>query len=105
MSALLHKTAPHRTRFILLRHAGSGATKRVEYLGMTGRPLRAQIWWPGAGDYLVAPKSGLLCGQKSNADTRKLWQVIDADRAFLSAEWRLALARDRLPVHEDQTDL
>lgn len=98
LNAPLHKTGERRTRFIMLRHAHSGATKRVEYLGMAGRPLRAQIWWSGAGDYLVAPRSGLLCGERRNAAKRQLWQVVSADRAFLNQEWLIARVRARLRI-------
>jgi hypothetical protein len=93
------KARPNQLRWITLRHQGSGAEKRVEYLAMMGRPLRAQIFWPGAGDYLVVPRSGRLCGEKRNADTRWQWQVVPEDRPFLNQEWRLARARAALPVH------
>lgn len=96
----LRKAQPDPSRCITLRHAGSGAEKVVEYVGMMGRPLRAQIFWPGGADYyLVAPLSGRLCGDgKKNALSRRQWQVIEADRRFLSQEWRLARARAEMPV-------
>lgn len=105
MNPSLRKTNEPRTRFITLRHQTSGATKRVEYLGMAGRPLRAQVWWPGAGDYLIAPQSGRLCGTASSSATRKLWQVVDEDRVFLREQWRIEIARARQMTHSDQADL
>lgn len=92
----LHKVAVHRTRMITLRHEGSGAEKVVEYLGTSGIPLRAQIHWPVAGDYLVSPKSGTIVGSRKNAGKLRAWKVIERDRAFLREEWRLARARAAL---------
>lgn len=87
------KAAPGRLRRLTLMHAGSGATKEVEYLGMAGLPLRAQIWWPGAGEYLVSPRSGTLLGERSNAHRRRAWRLTESDRRFLISEWHLARAR------------
>lgn len=89
----LKKALPNQPRRITLRHELSGAEKIVEYLGMMGEPLRAQIHWPIAGDYLIAPRSGTILGPKTNAERLRPWKVIARDHAFLKQEWRLARAR------------
>lgn len=94
----LAKAAPGRLRRLTLTHSGSGATKEVEYLGMTGIPLRAQIWWPGAGDYLVSPRTGTLLGERANAHLRSAWKLSESDRRFLISEWHLARARSAQPT-------
>ena len=85
-------------RRIVLRHQQSGAEKVVEYLGTAGCPLRAQIHWPIAGDYLVAPRSGTIVGSSKNAEKLRAWKVAPGDHAFLKQEWRLARARAQLPI-------
>ena len=92
----LRKAAPHRPRRITLQHQLSRATKVVEYLGMSGEPLRAQIHWPIAGSYLVAPRSGTILGPRKNAEALRHWKVCPTDHAFLKEEWRLARARAQL---------
>jgi len=80
-------------RQLVFRHTQSGAEKAVEYLGMAGEPLRAQIHWPIAGDYLVSPRSGTILGPVSNASKLRHWKVSDEGHAFLKQEYRLARAR------------
>ncbi len=89
----LKKALPNQPRLITLRHSLSGAEKIVEYLGMMGEPLRAQIHWPIAGDYLVAPRSGTILGTGKASERLRLWQVVPEDHEFLKREWRLARAR------------
>lgn len=89
----LRKAHPHRPRMITLRHSLSGAEKIVEYLGMRGEPLRAQIHWPIAGTYLIAPRSGTILGPRKTAERLRPWKVTPADHAFLKEEWRQARAR------------
>lgn len=98
----LKKTQPTPLRRITLRHALSGAEKVVEYLGMAGEPLRAQIHWPIAGDYLVSPRSGTILGPLASSERLRPWKVVPADHAFLKQEWRQARARvpKRLPRTE-----
>lgn len=96
----LKKALPHQPRRLTFRHVKSGAEKVVEYLGMSGQPLRAQIHWPIAGDYLVAPRSGTIIGSKKNSEKLRHWKASEADHAFLKREWRLALAR-REPLREE----
>lgn len=93
MEHRLRKAKPQALRRIKLVHTQSGAEKLVEYLGMSGEPLRAQIHWPIAGEYLVAPRSGTIIGSAKNAPALRLWKVSPADHAFLKQEYRLARAR------------
>lgn len=89
----LKKAEPHRPRMITIRHSGSGAEKTVEYLGMMGVPLRAQIHWPIAGSYLIAPRTGTIVGERKNAERLRPWRVVPEDHAFLRQEYYLARAR------------
>ncbi|HMG12783.1 MAG TPA: hypothetical protein VK571_06395 [Gemmatimonadaceae bacterium] len=89
----LKKASPRVPQYIKLRHALSGAEKIVEYLGMAGEPLRAQIHWPTAGDYLIAPRSGTILGSGSSAERLRLWRVVSEDHDFLKQEYRRARAR------------
>lgn len=89
----LKKALLHPPRMITLRHELSGAEKTVQYLGMMGEPLRAQIFWPIAGDYLIAPRSGTILGPKKTAERLRPWKVVPGDHAFIKQEWRLARAR------------
>jgi hypothetical protein len=89
----LKKAAPRVPRCIKLRHALSGAEKVVEYLGMSGEPLRAQIHWPIAGDYLIAPRSGTILGSGQSAERLRHWRVVPEHQTFLKQEYRRARAR------------
>lgn len=89
----LKKAKPRPLRLLTIRHAQSGAEKIVEYLGMTGEPLRAQIFWPIAGDYLVSPRTGTIIGSSKNADKLRHWKVSQKDHAFLRQEYLRARAR------------
>lgn len=89
----LRKAASAPLRWLVFRHDQSGAERRVEYLGMAGEPLRAQIHWPIAGDYLVSPRSGTILGTGQSADKLRHWKISEADHAFLKQEYRLARAR------------
>jgi len=89
----LKKAAPRVPQYIKLRHALSGAEKVVEYLGMTGEPLRAQIHWPIAGDYLIAPRSGTIIGSGKLAERLRPWRVVPEHQGFLRQEYRRARAR------------
>jgi len=89
----LRKAAPPRPVFITLVHQQSGARKSVQYLGMAGIPLRAQIFWPIAGDYLVSPRSGTLLGPRKSAEALRHWKVSSPDHVFLKNEYRSARAR------------
>jgi hypothetical protein len=89
----LKKARPRPARFFTIRHQGSGAEKRVEYLALTGIPLRAQIFWPIAGDYLVSPRTGTIIGNAKNAERLRPWKLTPQDLAFLRAEYRKARAR------------
>lgn len=80
-------------RQLVFRHMQSGAEKAVEYLGMAGEPLRAQIHWPIAGDYLVSPRSGTIIGSAPNASKLRHWKISDEGHAFLKQEYRRARAR------------
>lgn len=82
-----------RVRHLTLRHVTSGATRRVEYLGTSGIPLRAQVHWPLAGDYFVNPVTGRLLGESRGARGARPWEIIEADRRFLELERRIELAR------------
>ena len=92
------KAAPFRSRTLTLIHGGSGAKKTVDYLGMAGIPLRAQVHWPIAGDYLVSPRTGTIVGSRQNADALRAWKVAPGDLFFLRQEYRIARARASLPV-------
>lgn len=92
----LKKAAPHRPRRIVIVHTRSGAKKEVEYLGTAGLPLRAQIFWPIAGDYLVSPRTGTIVGGRKNAEKLRAWKVCRRDLAFIRSEYRLARARAAL---------
>ena len=89
----MRKAAPPRPVFITLVHQQSGARKSVQYLGMAGIPLRAQIFWPIAGDYLIAPRSGTLLGPRKSAEALRHWKVSSPDHVFLKNEYRAARAR------------
>jgi len=89
----LKRAPPEKAVFITLVHQQSGARKVVQYLGMSGIPLRAQIFWPIAGDYLIAPKSGTLIGPRASADRLRHWKVCSADHALLKREYREHLTR------------
>jgi hypothetical protein len=89
----LKKASPPKPIFLTLIHQQSGARKVVQYLGTTGEPLRAQIHWPIAGDYLVSPRSGTIVGSSSNAEKLRHWKASPADHAFLKQEYRRAHAR------------
>ncbi len=86
----LKKAHPKPLRRLTLRNERSGAEKVVEYLGMSGEPLRAIIHWPIAGQYLVSPRSGALLG---TAEALRDWKLDAADHAFVKQERRLARAR------------
>ncbi len=89
------KSDPARLRQLTLQHRGSGATKVVEYLGMTGLPIRAHVYWPGAGDYYVSPRTGALVTDrgKPSSGQRGSWQLSDPDLEFVRQEHRLARQR------------
>lgn len=87
------KSEPGKLHLLVLRHEKSGAETSVEYLGMMGIPLRAQIWWPMAGDFLMSALTGRLLG----SEERRHWRVRDQDRGFLRQEWALARARSGQP--------
>jgi hypothetical protein len=88
MNPPLHKASPSRLRLLTLRNIRSGAEKRVEYLGLGGIPLRAQIHWPIAGDYLVSLRTGTIISDKRHDDSLRAWRLSDVDRAFLTREAR-----------------
>lgn len=71
--------------------------KQVDYLGMAGVPLRAQIHWPIAGDYLVSPRSGTIVGDRKNAEALRHWQISGADGVFLKEEYRRVRAQAQEP--------
>lgn len=87
------KKAPTPTPiFLTLIHQQSQAQKIVQYLGTSGIPLRAQIHWPIAGDYLLSPRTGTIIGNSSNAEALRHWKVSPEDHEFLKAEARRARA-------------
>jgi hypothetical protein len=87
-----------RLRTLTIRHTGSGAEKVVEYLGMSGIPLRAIIHWPIAGEYLVSPKTGTIIGDRKSAERLRPWRLAEPDLAFLREEYRRARANAQLPI-------
>lgn len=88
------KKAPTQTPILItLIHQTSQAKKFVQYLGTSGIPLRAQIHWPIAGDYLLSPRTGTIIGNSSNAEALRHWKVSPEDHEFLRAEARRARAR------------
>lgn len=89
----LKKAPAPRSTFLLFIHTLSGAEKSVQYLGMSGEPLRAQIFWPIAGDYLVAPRSGAILGSGAAAEKLRLWKASPEAHEFLKQEYRAARAR------------
>lgn len=80
---------PKPIRRLTLVHAQSRAEKVVEYLGMSGEPLRAIIHWPIAGQYLVSPRSGTILG---SAEALRDWRLDAAGHAFVKQERRIARA-------------
>jgi|HubBroStandDraft_2_1064218.scaffolds.fasta_scaffold343282_2 hypothetical protein len=99
----LKKAHPKPLRRITLIHQQSRAEKSVEYLGMSGEPLRALIHWPIAGQYLIAPRSGTILGSAKESETLRHWKVSAKDHAFLKQEYRLA--RARVPLRPERVEL
>jgi hypothetical protein len=95
----LKKVKPKPLRRLTLVHAQSQAKKVVEYLGMSGEPLRAIIHWPIAGQYLIAPRSGTILG---SAEALRHWKVTAQDHVFLKQEYRLA--RARVPLRPERVE-
>lgn len=89
----LKKASPAKPTLLTLVHAQSRAEKQVEYLGMIGSPLRAQIHWPIAGQYEVAPRSGTILGPKKNSEALRHWKISPEGHEFLKQEYRAARAR------------
>lgn len=93
---------PERIR---LQHR-SGHCRDVDYFGIGGEPLRAQIEWDIAGAYEVSLYTGRIIGPRGPTGHKlRMWRVCAADLKKLRADWKAHKKTIDEPVAETREEL